>query len=150
MTLAHAKEKENEIVTPSTLIPDGVDKIFLANPYTGGKKHEVRKATIGATIVNIVKLNGYLSAKTKADKSDIKSSITVIDGLIPSLKTLGLFNLFNGYEWLVDDTQPGKIITGILYFSHYPQEIDQKVKARLLELKKSDLYKDYIIVDLIK
>ena len=140
---------KHKAVTPETILPDGADHTIANNPYTG-EAQKVRKGTVAATIANIAKLNTLLKDSPKNHKKEIQNSVDVIDDLIPSLMAAGMFNLFEGIEWLNDELQPGKIITGILYFNHYPNRAKDNIMTRLVKLKQQDLYKNYIKLELTK
>ncbi|MGD9592189.1 MAG: hypothetical protein AB7V32_06680, partial [Candidatus Berkiella sp.] len=59
-------------ITPEKLLPNGKDSAVFTNPYTG-EKGEVRKGTIGSTILNIHQLNTLLKNTTQANDDEISN-----------------------------------------------------------------------------
>jgi hypothetical protein len=126
---------------PSTLeklLPIGVDSAIVTNPYTG-ERGDVRKGTIGASIQNIALLNKLFEQSNSSDQP-IDEIVSEIRKLIPSLKVLGMFDIFNHEEWLNISLskQWGRVTCVLLYFEKYPAEIDSRIKSQILLLKEKD------------
>lgn len=83
------------------MLPAGIDEAEVTNPYTGEKRN-ARKGTVAATINNIALLNKLLLEPISSAASEklIKESIDEMRKLMPSLKVIGVFNIFTPEEWL--------------------------------------------------
>ena len=127
-------------VSPEQILPQGIDSAEIANPFTG-EKGNVRKGTIGATINNIAKLNKlFESNNANLEKnSEFQAAINDIKQLIPSLKILGMFDLFTLDQYLsINKTkQWGRVICGLLYYQQYPVELNNEIISQLKDLKKA-------------
>jgi len=124
MTLQMSKSNKMKVgsktaYTPEKILPDGVDTSRSVNPYTG-ETGEARKGTVAATLNNTALLNHLLADGKIKETEEIVKAIRI---LIPSLKVVGVFNLFTPLEWLSSKDQPGRILCAILYLQAYPQEI---------------------------
>lgn len=126
---------QKEAFTPESILPTGVDNTISTNPYTG-ESGSARKGTVAATLNNIALLNTLLSEKISSnDPTKIQEIIEAITSLIPSLRVVGVFDLFTPEEWLSSDTQPGRVLAAVLYLQKYPQDITSKIKKRLLQIQ---------------
>lgn len=124
-----------EVFTPESILPAGVDNNISTNPYTG-ESGPTRKGTVAATLNNIALLNTLLSEKvSSSDSSKIQGIIEAITLLVPSLRVVGIFDLFTPEEWLSSETQPGRVLAAVLYLQKYPQDVTPKIKKRLLQIQ---------------
>src|ERR1019366_5995254 len=83
---------ENTPYTPESILPKGVDDTVSVNPYTG-ESGPARKGTVAATVNNVALLNKLLLApQAPQNEKEINQIIQTIDPLIPSLKSIGMFN----------------------------------------------------------
>ncbi len=132
------KSEENskkEVFTPENILPTGVDSTISTNPYTG-ESGPARKGTVAAALNNIALLNTLLSEQiSSADLTKVRQLNEVITTLIPSLRFIGVFDLFSPDEWLSSETQPGRVLAVVLYLQKYPQEITPQLKKRLLQIQ---------------
>jgi hypothetical protein len=119
--------------TPEELFPAGEDYTIVTNPFTG-LKGKARKATVAATLNNIAFLNRLLLENAELDQ--IQSIKEAIRKLIPSLKVIGVFDLFNLEEWISDDRQLGRIYVIALYLKQYPEEMTDPLALKLNEIKR--------------
>ena len=109
------ENSQKEALTPEDLLPAGVDSIIAINPQTG-ESGPARKGTIGATLNNVALLNTLLSEKVLPNNQKKIQDVTeAIASLIPSLKVLGVFDLFTPEEWLSSEAQPGRVLAAVLY-----------------------------------
>ncbi|MGI4851292.1 MAG: DUF7709 family protein [Janthinobacterium lividum] len=126
---------QTEVFTPESILAAGVDDLISTNPYTG-ESGPARKGTVAATLNNVALLNKLL---TKSDAPENQTKIDKISRsiitLLPSLRVIGVFDLFTPQEWLANDDQPGRILGVVLYFQHYPQEITSSIKERLIQIQ---------------
>lgn len=132
-----AKDEKSGVFTPESVLPAGVDTALSTNPYT----HEsavARKGTVAATLNNIVLLNQQLLA-VPSQENDQKTQklIEAITALIPSLRVIGVFNLFTPDEWVRSSGQPGRVLAAILYLQKYPQEVTPSLKQALQDISKN-------------
>ena len=128
--------------TPEAILPKGVDTSNSINPYTG-ESGNVRKGTIAATIYNVALLNTALTApSTEKNQQQINQLIEEILRLIPSLKVVAMFDLFTPGEWMTDKTQPGRILTALLYLQKYPKKITSENKTQIQALHQSTHIKE--------
>lgn len=126
----------NEIFTQEKLLPAGVDSTIATNPYTG-ESGPARKGIIAATLNNIVLLNKYLSENMSAtDVEKVQEISQVIESLVPSLRVVGIFDLFNPEEWFSSRTQPGRLFATVLYLQKYPQEMTPNIRKQLENIQK--------------
>ncbi|MDF3047069.1 MAG: hypothetical protein K0R73_187 [Candidatus Midichloriaceae bacterium] len=140
-------QEPTEPFTPEGVLAEGVDSTVSTNPYTG-ESGQARKGTVAATLNNIALLNGLLSEKTSPENElKIQKIIDAITPLIPSLRVIGVFDLFTVDEWLLTDAQPGRILVAALYIKQYPQTITPQNKQRLLQIR--DTTKIKILSDTI-
>ncbi len=119
--------------TPEEIFPDGEDYTIVVNPFTG-LKGKARKATVAATLNNIALLNQLLLENEELDQ--IQAINEAISKLIPSLKAIGVFDLFNLEEWINDDRQLGRIYIIALYLKQYPEEMTAHLALKLNEIKQ--------------
>ena len=131
----------NAVTKPDQLLPDGIDKARVTNPYTG-ESGCVRKGTIASAISNIHHLNQLLIDKEKLDINHITIIKTVkeIQKHINALNYTGLFNVITPEELIKDHSQPGKVIMGILYFKTFPEKMDNKIKIEVDSILKDKKY----------
>lgn len=120
-------------VSPEEIFPDGEDYTVVVNPFTG-LKGKARKATVAATLNNIALLNRLLLENTELDQ--IRMINQAISKLIPSLKAIGVFDLFNLEEWVSDDRQLGRIYVVALYLKQYSDEMTDRLVLKLNEIKR--------------
>lgn len=121
--------------TPNGLLPDGVDSAPVVNPYTG-EKGSARKGTIAATINNVALLNQKLPiAATQEELKKIQDIMNAFIELIPSLRALAVFDLFNPEEWVSSDQQPGRVLAGVLYLQNHPKEVTAETRQKLEKIK---------------
>lgn len=123
---------QNKAFTPERILPAGVDSSISTNPYTG-ESGPARKGIIAATLNNVALLNTLLSEKpSSSDSTKVQEIIEAINSLIPSLRVVGVFDLFTPEEWLLSETQPGRVLVAVLYLQKYPQNITPAIKKHLL------------------
>lgn len=135
------ENSQKEVFTPESILPAGVDSAISTNPYTG-ESGPARKGTVAATLNNIALLNKLLSEKLSSnDPTKLQGIIEAITSLIPSLRVIGIFDLFTPEEWLSSDTQPGRLLAAVLYLQQYPQNITSKIKKRLLQIQNQTTIK---------
>ncbi len=121
-------------VTPQTILADGVDHLVSVNPYTS-ESGEARKGTVAATLNNIARLNELLLKENNRETEDeIRSIISSIDKLIPSLKVIGMFDLFEPSHWLGHGEQIGRIVALSLYLKHYPEKDTANLGQKIVNL----------------
>ena len=120
--------------TPETMLADGVDSSISTNPYTN-ESGPARKGTIAATLNNIALLNKKLPKASS--KEDIKDITNVIDNLIPSLRVVGMFDLFTVEQWMETADQPGRVWVVLLYLKKYPQELTASRREKLEHIAQS-------------
>jgi ferredoxin-fold anticodon binding domain-containing protein len=125
----------SHVFTPEDILPDGDDHTTAVNPFTGFKGR-ARKGTVAATLNNIALLNRLFLENAKEDQIiNIKKAIVE---LIPSLKAVGIFDLFNPQEWINNEPKYlGRTYVVLLYLKHYPEEIDEEITKKLKEIKKT-------------
>lgn len=116
--------------TPEKILPQGVDETISINPYTGESGY-TRKGVIAATLNNVALLNKLLANSNKETALQVKEITEAIIGLIPSLRAVGIFNLFSIEEWIAAQEQPGRMMVGVLYLQQYPSEISDKARQKL-------------------
>lgn len=118
--------------TPEKILADGADISVSVNPYTG-ESGEVRKGTIAATLNNVAFLNNLII--TKKSDQEIQSILHEIAKLVPSLRVVGMFDLFSVEEWLAD--QPGRQLAAILYLQAYPDKLNSKLVKIIKDIEKN-------------
>jgi len=123
----------NKISTPEGILPDGDDFTLVVNPFSGSSGN-ARKGTVAATLNNIALLNKSLSNAESDQNNEIKKAIS---SLIPSLKAVGIFDLFGIEEWINDTQQLGRIYVAVLYLKQYPNEITSGMKLKLQKIANS-------------
>ena len=130
-----AQKTPNEVFTPETVLPSGVDSTTSTNPYTG-ESGPARKGTVAATLNNIALLNSLLSEQASPE-NQVKTDkvIEAITSLIPSLRFIGVFDLFTTEEWLSAKDQPGRVLVAVLYLQKYPQNITPAIKQLLMQIR---------------
>jgi hypothetical protein len=129
----------SEAITPEKVLPDGVDSATVMNPFTGEKGFS-RKGTVAATIQNIAALNKLFANKpSKENDKDIENIMAEIKRLVPFLRVIGVFDMFNVDEWLdnTHSTQWGRIVCALLYIEQYPELLNDARKKQILILKAS-------------
>ncbi len=95
---------ESKAFTPAKILPAGVDSTVSTNPYTL-ESGEVRKGSFAATVNNVALLNKMLPHETAQDAEDINDILASIKALLPSLRVVGMFDLFTTAEWLSTESQ---------------------------------------------
>lgn len=133
--LAAEPSTHAEAFTPESVLPNGIDSTISTNPYTG-ESGETRKGTVAATLNNVALLNKLLLAEPFTNTDKIEKLIIINTSLVPSLRVIGLFNMFSVDEWLASNEQPGRILTAVLYLQKYPKEITPAIRNRLLQIQK--------------
>ncbi|MCE2991975.1 MAG: hypothetical protein LW825_03525 [Candidatus Jidaibacter sp.] len=134
---ASSAQEPKEPFTPEGVLAEGVDSTASTNPYTG-ESGQARKGTVAATLNNVALLNNLLYEKASPENElKIQKIIDAITPLIPSLRVIGVFDLFTVDEWLSTDDQPGRILVATLYIQQYPQNITPKNKQRLLQIRNT-------------
>ncbi|MBU6383750.1 MAG: hypothetical protein KGR16_05485 [Verrucomicrobia bacterium] len=122
--------------TPESVLPEGVDALISTNPYTG-ESGPSRKGTVVATLKNVALLNSLLLQKETLDiRKDIATISAAIDTLIPSLRVIGLFDLFEPMYWIGQGEQPGRILALVLYLKQYPEKYTLELQQHLLQVKE--------------
>jgi hypothetical protein len=123
------------VFTPEKILPEGVDAALSKNPYTGETGY-VRKATVAATLNNIAVLNELLGTASSTENLEKNENyVKAIKELLPSLRVIGVFNLFTPLEWLSAENQPGRVLTVLLYLQRYSDAITPKIKKTLRHLQ---------------
>jgi hypothetical protein len=127
------------MATPFTLqmiLKDGIDHTISINPYTS-EVGEVRKGTVAATLNNIELLNCLLLKNPTAEREEvIKSIVDEIDKLIPSLKVIGMFDLFEPVYWVGNGEQMGRVVAVALYIKQYPEKGVNHLREKILSLTR--------------
>lgn len=124
----------SNVFIPENILPDGEDHTTAVNPFTG-YQGRARKGTVAATLNNIALLNRLLLDNAEHDKiAPIKKAI--ID-LMPSLKAVGIFDLFDPLEWISSQNHPGRTYVAILYLKHYPEEMNKEIVHKLEMVKEA-------------
>ena len=121
-----------QVYTPEKILPTGIDSSLSVNPYTG-ESGQVRKGTIAATINNVALLNKLLN---QGNQEGIEEVVKAVRVLIPSLKAIGIFNMFSPMEWLSTTDQLGRILVAVLLLQAYPAEITTEIKAKLAQIRE--------------
>jgi hypothetical protein len=132
------EETKTEVFTPESLLPDGVDSTISINPYTG-ESGPARKGTVAATLNNIALLNTKITSNK--DEKEIQALIDTIKGIIPSLRVIGVFDLFTPEEWISSDNQPGRVLVAVLYLQQYPKEINPVIRQKLEKISSTTKFK---------
>jgi hypothetical protein len=133
------KEKAS-LFTPDLILPDGADRTVSVNPYTQ-EAGPVRKGTVAATLNNIAVLNELFASEGPQNEAHVTEITKAVQMLLSSLRVIGVFDLFNITEWLGTDTQQGRLYVTALYLQRYPEEINEKIAGRLMELRGRNLAK---------
>lgn len=142
-----AKKNPNEVFTPEQVLPSGADSTTSTNPYTG-ESGPARKGTVAATLNNIALLNNLLSEKESPEnEAKIETITEAIASLLPSLRVIGVFDMFTPEEWLSTKDQQGRALAAILYLQKYPQSITPSIKRHLERIR--DQTKNKIILEAI-
>lgn len=68
---------------------------------------------------------------SNAPQEDIQAVSNEVKKLLPSLKVIGVFDLFNIEEWLNTNNQPGRILVVTLYLQQYPSLLTGDIKNSL-------------------
>lgn len=120
--------------TPEEIFPAGEDYTIVVNPFTG-LKGKARKATVAATLKNIALLNRLLLEDAEFDH--IQGINNAISSLIPSLKVIGIFDLFTLEEWVSDSRQLGRVYVAALYLKQFPDEMTDALFLKLKTIKQT-------------
>jgi hypothetical protein len=121
-------------LTPDQVLPEGVDSTNSVNPYTG-ESAPARKGTVAATLNNIAYLNTMLL--TDREEGFIQQTKEAIVELLPSLRAIGVFDLFTIEEWLTTKDQQGRIFAAVLYLQKYPEKKTQIILEKLLQIREA-------------
>ena len=126
---SHDTQQKEKAVSPSDVLPDGMDGKILENPFTG-EKGFARKGIIVATELNSIRLTELLSMKTptKQDVSEFLDIMNALQKRVQSLTYTGIFDWFTPKEWMRDLDQKGRYLVAYLY------EKDKK-KAAEVDIK---------------
>jgi hypothetical protein len=117
--------------TTEDILPDN-QNIIVSNGT------EIRKGTVKATIENIKLLNEcFKQPFTKERNTNIKAIMRIMEELIEALHLVGLFEFFQPLEWLQDSKNKGRIMVALLYLSMHKEQLDEKIRLRVYELKKN-------------
>jgi len=128
---------QSKAFTPEGILPEGVDSTVSVNPFTG-ESGFARKGTVAATLNNVALLNSLLQKNSDAaDLEEIRKITEAIEQLLPSLKVIGVFDLFTIQEWIATDYQPGRIYAALLYLKKYPECLDEAIVERLKKIKQT-------------
>lgn len=137
--------------TPQDILADGKDFTISTNPYTG-ESGKVRKGTVAATINNVALLNEKLVQHAFTSDKNLELEITnilnLIIELLPSLKVIGLLDLFKIKEWLADFTQQGRILIAIIYLRYNPHELTKEVLQILNSIKQEQTMSSIVIQEI--
>lgn len=95
----------------------------------------MRKGTVAAILNNIALLNQLFLENPEQDQ--IATIRKAVVNLMPSLKAIGVFDLFNPIEWLNNPKQLGRMYVAILYLKNYPDEISNEILSKLQETKQT-------------
>lgn len=117
--------------TPEMILQDGVDQSISINPYTQ-ERGTARKGTIAATLNNIATLNRLIPKENSEEA--IKATIAAVEVLIPSLKIVGMFDLFEPIYWVGEGEQMGRIVVLALYLRHYPEKGSASLRKKIRSL----------------
>ena len=99
---------------PSDILSDDASSIAMPDGTVA------RKGTIKAMIDNITLLDALLTQPLDTTAhQQLNETITIIDELIPALKSLGLFEFFTIHDWLGDPTQKGLILVALRYLRQF-------------------------------
>lgn len=129
--ISQAKEATLTPVTPEHILPAGVDTTLSVNPYTG-ESGQVRKGTVAATINNIAILNRLLQEPlTLQTRENIEKTVKEIQGLLSSLRMVGMFDIFSPLEWISASSQPGRVLAIVLYMEKFPEKLTPEIKEQL-------------------
>ncbi|MBY0282298.1 MAG: hypothetical protein K2W94_09150 [Alphaproteobacteria bacterium] len=137
MSLGNIVNEETSPVTPETILPDGIDKSIIINPYTN-QKIEGRKGSVAAAIHNITLLNKLLNFEELTSKqlNELAHIETAMKEVIPVLAGVGIFDLFTINEWLNSNDQPGRVFVGLLYLEQNLSKINEPTKGELKKIKQ--------------
>jgi hypothetical protein len=84
-------ESSHRVVSPAHLLPDGVD----ATDVDGIR---VRKGSVGAFVANVRNLEAL-----ERDSAAYRDTVAALEGLVPALRAVGVFDVFEPREpWLRD------------------------------------------------
>lgn len=123
-----------KVFTPEDVLPDGDDHTTAVNPFTGFHGR-ARKGTVAATLNNIALLDRLFQENAGHDQiANVKKAIVE---LMPSLKAVGIFDLFNPIEWINDPKHLGRTYVALLYLKHYPEEISEEIVDKLKKIKQT-------------
>lgn len=123
-----------EVFNPESILADGEDYTTAVNPFTGFQGR-VRKGTVAATLNNIALLD--LLFLENVDEDQIKAIKQAVEELIPSLRAIGVFDLFNLTEWASNKRHPGRAYVVILYLKHYPEEVTTEIISALQKIQET-------------
>ncbi len=119
--------------TPEDILSDGEDHTNAVNPFTGFQGR-ARKGTVAATLSNIALLDRlFLEEGNENQIHDIKNAVIE---LLPSLRAVGMFSLFDPLEWVNNEKHWGRIYIGLLYLRQFSEEINDEIVCQLLEIEQ--------------
>ncbi len=122
--------------TPEGILPAGEDMTTSVNPFTG-ESGRARKGIVAATLNNVALLNKLLLTNDEADFDEIQKIREAVVQLLPSLRVVGIFNLFTVEEWISTEEQAGRIFAGVLYLKMYPEERTEAITKKLLKIRET-------------
>lgn len=108
--------------------------------YTTAKDGSlVRKGSVAALIASANKADVLL---IKPQTVDVQSALKTLAGdirsLIPSLHSLGFFDIFPANDWFKTDSalKLGKAYVGILYLQHFPHLVTAETESLLKTMQE--------------
>jgi len=133
--LATVYTHSSHAIKPKDVLANGVDSAMINGT-------EVRKGTLAALFHNLKALETLLEKDPKS--SEIAGLKEDIRTTMPALKALGFFDIFPVNEWLFAKKANGKIwqskvLLAALYLQAYPQELDNKLRQKIAQLKNQSL-----------
>lgn len=125
---------KEKICSPEDILPSGDDYAMVVNPFTG-MTGKARKGTVAATLNNIALLDRLLLNNRELEQ--IQQINEAVTKLIPSLKFVGIFDLFKLEEWFNDAQRLGRIYVVALYLKNNPEEMTQQLAAEIKKIQQS-------------
>ncbi|MBN8827620.1 MAG: hypothetical protein J0H68_02815 [Sphingobacteriia bacterium] len=141
LSLAACDSKEEKkdtkaSISPTDILPAGVDYATVVNPITG-EKGEARKGTLAALMVNTMELNKLLNKEKweDKDKKKFEEIEKQVVELIPSAKYIGIFDFFTLNEWISDSSKLGRLYVGLLALERDKSLLTEEIKTFLKSLQ---------------
>ncbi|MES2345128.1 MAG: hypothetical protein V4494_04230 [Chlamydiota bacterium] len=94
-----------------------------------------RKGSIAATIANVRALNALM--QEAQDSEALQEILLDQRALIPTLKVIGMFDLFSIDEWLDPTHGEGRAWVGVLYLEAFPEQMSASIQ-QLLKLHQNN------------